>query len=81
MVDELTQEDFNKYWNAIIPLEAQELLTNLTLHDFPHLKKEKRSKVHKQLHKQAFPFQHKSKPEVNFDSMREFINKNGKMIK
>ena len=44
-----------KYYKAIGQLEAQELLSQLTIADYPNCKKDYRNKVHKELFKKAYP--------------------------
>jgi hypothetical protein len=40
---------------AITVLEAQEMLLQMQVSDYPHLKKEPRQRLHRQLHRQAYP--------------------------
>jgi len=43
------------YYQSIEMLEAQELLSALTSHDWPNMKKAQRERLHKKLHKTAYP--------------------------
>jgi hypothetical protein len=53
-MDSLTFQRHNK---AMERLEAQELLTQLKVMDYPNMKDEARNKLHKSLTKKAFPVQ------------------------
>ena len=48
------------FWDLITRIEAQEMLKALTIQDWSHMKKDKRSSLHRKLHKQAFPEDHKA---------------------
>lgn len=48
-------EDACKWLNAIEVLESQETLANFKSNDWPHLKRNDREKMHRQLHKMAYP--------------------------
>jgi hypothetical protein len=47
---------FTAYWNAITAIEAQEMLVEMTLHDWPKMKKNSRTELHRKIHKQAYPY-------------------------
>lgn len=47
------------------------MLKALTIQDWSHMKKDKRSSLHRQLHKQAYPEMQKS------ISLDEFVKRNG----
>lgn len=50
-------ETFARYSQALERIEAQELLTQLKVMDYPNMKDEARSKLHRSIHKKAFPVQ------------------------
>lgn len=43
----------NKYFEAISVLEAQEMLSDLTVSAFPHLKSEERKNIHRSISRKA----------------------------
>jgi hypothetical protein len=51
---EMEQESFELFWKAINPIESAEILKTFVTSDYPHLKKERRQSIHKDLHKSAF---------------------------
>lgn len=52
---ELYNSDFQQLLQAIPVLEAQEALSLLKVEDWPHMKKDARSKLYKDLNKAANP--------------------------
>lgn len=54
--------DFEMYFRAITPIEAQEVLLDLTVADFPMMKKGQREKIHSQLKKTARSIDAKREP-------------------
>lgn len=46
---------FNMYWQAIDVLESQETLVAINVSSYPTAKKEFRDKLHRKLHKMAYP--------------------------
>lgn len=57
-------------WEAITVIEAQEQLKNMTLMDWPNLKKAQRTKLHKELCKNAYPSEIRKK---NYISPEELL--------
>lgn len=51
-----------RYWEAITVIEAQELLKQMTIIGTPYMSKENSQKVHRDLHKQAYPKTHEGPP-------------------
>lgn len=45
--------DFEEYWQAITPLEAQYSLWMIKLFSYPHLKKHDQEKVHREFYGSA----------------------------
>lgn len=67
-VDHLSIDDFESFWQSIDVIENQNILTQFTINDWPNMKKEARTKLHKQVHKKAFPKTHEtSKPQSTKD--------------
>lgn len=52
-VDEMPVDEFEEYWNAINVIESKEIMTQLTVADFPHYKNGKRKEIHNKI-KMAF---------------------------
>jgi hypothetical protein len=48
-------------WLAITQIEAQQILAKLVVADWPNLKKDERSKKHRELHRLAYPSLEKKK--------------------
>lgn len=51
----MSSDDFETYWLAITPIEAQNMLMQMRVADYPHLTKNDRTKSHKELWKLAYP--------------------------
>ncbi len=54
-VCEMPASIFNEFWESITVIEAQNMLTRMTVADYPHVKKEDRTKIHRKLYKLAHP--------------------------
>jgi hypothetical protein len=54
----LDAEVTEEYWNAITVIEAQEMLKQMTVSAYPHIKPEKARSIHRGIHKQAYPKTH-----------------------
>lgn len=46
---------FNEFWEAITVIEARQMLTQMTVADYPNLKKPDREKLHRQIYELAHP--------------------------
>jgi len=53
-VNRLSIRVFNQYYKAITHLEAEELLNECMVGDYPHLKKKERSKIHGKLNSMVY---------------------------
>lgn len=49
--------DYVKHMRAMERLEAQELLTQLKVMDYPNMRDDARNTLHRNIHKKAFPVQ------------------------
>ena len=74
VVEGLDCEQVETYWQLITRLEVQDMLMQLTISDWPNMKNEKRSSVHRKLFRDAYP--ENNKP----ISLDEFIKKSGGSI-
>ena len=66
-------EDSNTYFQACSILEAQEMLRAMNVADYPYAKKDTRQKLHRQVHKQAFP--DAKKRGMTFDDLKSILGK------
>lgn len=48
-------ETVEVFWNLITRLEAQEMLKQFTLSDWPNMKNDKRQTLHRKLFRDAYP--------------------------
>lgn len=46
---------FEMYWEAMRVIDAQEMMRAMTLGDYPHAGKDTRRKIHRQVHREAYP--------------------------
>lgn len=54
-IDQLSVDKIDLYWQAITTIEAQEMLKQLTVSDWPHLKQNQRETIHRRLFQDAYP--------------------------
>ena len=66
-LDEMSVIEFDQYWQSITKIEAQEMLIEFTIADYPHLKPNKRREVHSKLKK----LQNNGRPEGALMSPKE----------
>tara|TARA_B100000809_G_scaffold202015_1_gene202709 strand:+ start:360 stop:623 length:264 start_codon:yes stop_codon:yes gene_type:complete len=52
-LDEMSVIEFDQYWLAITKIEAQEMLLNLTISDYPQLKPVRRREIFNNLKKHS----------------------------
>jgi hypothetical protein len=55
-------------------LEAQESLLSISIGSFADLKKEDRTKMHREIHKRAFPKVHESKRAISGQELAVILN-------
>ena len=65
----------NKMWECVTMIEAQEQLKIMTAMDWPNLKKDKRQKLHRELHRQAYPSSISKKDYITVDQLRHLVGK------
>lgn len=63
---------FEMYWQAMQVIDAQLMLQSLTVSDYPNSGKETRKKIHRQLHKMAYPATWNAEKKITLD---EFFGK------
>lgn len=64
--------DFNTYYEAITPIEAQEMLLSMKVISYPHMEKNSRQEFHKSIHKLAYPSS--SRPVTRIDELEKILN-------
>lgn len=64
------------YWEAITSLEAQEMLLQMKLHDYPYMEKQPRLKFYRQMEKLSAPPTNKAneKPKTMDDVIRKLAS-------
>ena len=72
-IDNMEVLEFNQLWNAITMIEAQAMLTDLTVQDYPHLKKQKRTQIHRKLSNLAYPA--RKKELMTTKEIAEYLNR------
>lgn len=60
-VRSLPLDDFNDLWLAITTIEAQDMLSQISVNSYPHTNDQSRKKLIAQLEKKAYPFKNKTK--------------------
>ena len=45
-----------RYFDAITVIEAQNMLISMQVADYPNMKRDDRSRLHREIHKKAYPF-------------------------
>jgi hypothetical protein len=53
----LTCYEFDSLWESITQIEAQQVLIQLQIESWPHMKQQARDKWHRKLNQQAYPSQ------------------------
>jgi hypothetical protein len=62
-------ERLEEYWQAITIIEAQEVLVQLRVMDFPNMKQEARRKTHKEFHALAYPRTHDTSQRLSTEQL------------
>jgi hypothetical protein len=62
-------------WNAITVIEAQEQLKAMTVADWPNMKQSQRTKLHKDLHDQAYPNNLQKKNFISIDELQKVLGR------
>ncbi len=52
---EMPNDLFLQFWNSITVIEARDMLSQMTIGDYPQMKKENRTSIHKKIYKLAYP--------------------------
>lgn len=62
-------ETFDVLYNSMEQIKARNTLTNLTVQDWSHMKKENRNKMHRKIHDVAYP-QHRKKVAITTEKLK-----------
>lgn len=66
--------DANIYYRAITVIEAQEMLKQLQIVSYPKTSKEAQQKLHRSLHRQAYPEQYNADKAVSAEQMASILS-------
>lgn len=72
-IEDLPIDLFENYWSAITVIEAQEMLKNLTIQDWTKMKNSSREKLHRQLHRDAYPASFNEVKQVSNDELAKIL--------
>ena len=78
-VEGLTAEEDEMLWQAITVIEARDALLRLKIASFPHMKRAHQEKIHRELHKAAYPWNYEAKREITFEQLAAILNGRGKV--
>jgi len=67
-------DTFYDYLECLPILESQEMLNNLTISDWPNLKKEARQKLHKSVYKSAYPSIFRSEKRATLEDVARILS-------
>lgn len=70
----LSSYEAEQYWKAIPILEAQELLVNLKVQDFPHMKSGPRQRLYRELQIKANPREFRDFKPITPEEMKRVLN-------
>jgi hypothetical protein len=73
----MPMSEFIEYIEAMKAVKARELLYQITVADFPHLKNPKRRSTHQKLVKAAFPNTRQASQSITMEQMAAVMNKKG----
>lgn len=62
-------------WQAITIIEAQEQLKQMTVADWPNMKKQSRNKLHKELFSKAYPSEFRKKNYVTPEQLQKVLGR------
>ena len=71
----MNSEEFSALERSICVLEHQDMLVNMQINAYPHMKKESASKLHKEVYKKAFPDDYKEKHVMTIDQAEQFLKR------
>lgn len=67
--------DANMFYRAITVIEAQEMMKQVQVSSFPKMKKESQEKLHRALHKQAYPEAYSTQKAVSSEDMAKMLSR------
>lgn len=70
----MSLKDFNSYAQSIPIITAREMLPQLTVASFPHMKKESQVKEHRKIYKQAYPSAFENKKPMSLQDLAKVLN-------
>lgn len=64
----MSVDTFEMYWEAMRVIDAQEMMRSFTIGDYPNQSSNNRRKIHRQVHKFAYPSTwDNAKPKLSMD--------------
>jgi hypothetical protein len=72
-VDSMPEEEAEILWQAITRIEAEQMLIQMKLADFPHMKKEARENFQRRMWLKAYPDSQESRP-LSFQELDGILN-------
>ena len=66
----MTVEDCEDLWNSITVIEAQQTLVNITVSMWANMSKSDRQKIHRSLHRQAYPDSFETAKEISTEQLQ-----------
>lgn len=61
-------------WKAITQIEAQETLVAIQVSAYPELPKKEKEKLHRTLHRNAYPDAHEARHSLTLEQVMEIVN-------
>jgi hypothetical protein len=74
-IEDSPTEKIDSLWLAITQIEAQEQLKQMTIADWPNMKKAARTKLHKELHSQAYPSELRKKNYITPEQLQKVLGR------
>jgi len=74
-IETVDSERVESLWQAITVIEAQEQLKQMSIADWPNMKKQQRSKIHKELFKQAYPSEIRKKNYITPEDLGKVLGR------
>lgn len=67
-------EEFYLYLESMEIIRAQEILTEFTISDYPQLKKEDRTRIHKEVYKRANPSAFREQKKLTLEDVARILS-------
>lgn len=74
-IDNSDADRIESLWQAITVIEAQQQLMKMSVADWPNMKKQQRSKVHKELFSKAYPSEVRKKNYITPEQLQKVLGR------